>query len=331
MKNIFRKFITLSIVTLFLFGALGEVFADHGHNHADYSESLERFTIQESILPTMSLPSDSHEIAYLDTGQEREGVYVMLHGIPTSSWMYRDLVPEVAGRGYRVIVPDLLGFGASSNPEVYEYYGPDQQAKYIFELLEDLNITSINLVVHDMGSLVGWEMLVADEINIEKIIVLDSIVDEFKAPRAKQGGIVSWFMKKAYTRPGFAKRLIKTTLKKGGALAELTDGEMVEYLRPYSKDARDGAGYATWHFFTDFDRIFTERMSMYHESISDFSGKIIAVWGSDDAFLKPGIHLEKLKNLRSSEGLDRYVEIVDAPHYILETHRNEVVEYIFEQ
>jgi len=313
-----------------LLATLGIVSADHGNDHAVYPESLERFTIQESILPTMSLPSDSHEIAYLDTGNARKGTYVMLHGIPTSSWMYRELVPEVAGRGYRVIVPDLLGFGASSTPEIYEYYGPDQQAKYVAELLRDLDIKNVNLVVHDMGSLVGWEMLVADEVNIESIVVLDSIVDEFKAPRAKKGGIVSWFMKKAYTSPGLAKRLIKTTLKKGGALKELNDGEVIEYVRPYNKDAGDGAGYATWHFFTDFDRVFSDRISLYHESISNFPGKIISVWGSNDAFLKPEIHLEKLKGLRSGAELDRYTTMVDAPHYILETHRNEVVEYIFE-
>jgi len=330
MKNISKKYLAFLLAPfLFVLGVVHIASADHGHNHTAYAENLERLTIRESILPTMSLPSESYEMAYLDTGVAREGTYLMLHGIPTSSWMYRELVPEVAGRGYRVVAPDLLGFGASSTPEIYEYYGPDQQAQYVSELLENLGIKKVNLVVHDMGSLVGWEMLIVNEIEIESIVVLDSIVDEFKAPRAKKGGIISWFMKKAYMNPGLAKRLIKATLKKGGALAELNNGEIEEYIRPYSKDAGDGAGYATWHFFTDFDRIFTDRMPMYHDALLNFNGKITTIWGSDDAFLKPDIHLEKLKALRSDNKLDRYTEIADAPHYILETHRDEVINHMF--
>jgi pimeloyl-ACP methyl ester carboxylesterase len=80
-----------------------------------------------------SFLSSDGTLKYIDKGEGK--VILLLHGIPTSSWLYRKMIDGLVEEGYRVIAPDMLGFGNSDNPDGYELYNAKQHGKRILLLL----------------------------------------------------------------------------------------------------------------------------------------------------------------------------------------------------
>ena len=96
------------------------------------------------------------EIFYREAGPADAPVIVLLHGFPTSSFMFRNLIPELADR-YRVIAPDFLGFGYSDAPPVEEFdYTFDALADHTAGLLTHLGVSRYAIYVQDYGAPVGW-------------------------------------------------------------------------------------------------------------------------------------------------------------------------------
>jgi len=101
-------------------------------------------------------------VHYLDENPDSDKVVVMLHGEPTWGYLYRHMIPHFSEQGYRVIVPDIPGFGRSDKPVDKSAYSYANMVAWVRELLFDrLNLGSIHFIVHDWGGLVGLR-LVAD-------------------------------------------------------------------------------------------------------------------------------------------------------------------------
>jgi haloalkane dehalogenase len=88
------------------------------------------------------------QMHYLDEGQGP--VVLLLHGNPTWSFYYRNLVNELVSAGYRCIVPDHVGCGLSDKPKDYDY-GLKRRIDDVQRLIDYLDISSFSLVVHDWG------------------------------------------------------------------------------------------------------------------------------------------------------------------------------------
>lgn len=101
---------------------------------------------------------DGLDIFYREAGDPEDPTIVLLHGFPTSSHMFRDLIPSLADR-YHVIAPDYPGFGLSSAPGVDEWdYTFDRMADVVDELLESLGADQYALYVMDYGAPVGYRI-----------------------------------------------------------------------------------------------------------------------------------------------------------------------------
>ena len=96
-------------------------------------------------------------IKYIDRGEGP--VIVLLHGVPTSGWLYRKMTDPLVAGGYRVIAPDMLGFGSSDSPKGYEIYSEEKHAQRLLELMDHLAINSWTHVMHDAGGLWTWELM----------------------------------------------------------------------------------------------------------------------------------------------------------------------------
>lgn len=114
---------------------------------------------------------DGVEVFYREAGPKHAPVLVLLHGLPSSSHMFRRLMPLLAER-YRVIAPDYPGFGASAAPSPAEYdYSFDRLAVTVDRLLEKLRVERYSLYVFDYGAPVGFRLAVAHPERIESLIV----------------------------------------------------------------------------------------------------------------------------------------------------------------
>lgn len=116
------------------------------------------------------LDIDNNKLHYLDEGEGE--VVLMMHGNPTWSFYYRNLVLDLRN-GYRCIAPDHMGCGLSSKPQDYPYR-LTTHIHNMRKLVEDLNLKQFHLVIHDWGAAIGMGLAELMPERVGKIIVLNS-------------------------------------------------------------------------------------------------------------------------------------------------------------
>ncbi|MFF3841057.1 alpha/beta fold hydrolase [Streptomyces sp. NPDC001930] len=125
-----------------------------------------------TVLPThhRTVTVRDHEIAYREAGPADAPVLLLLHGFPTSSRMFRDLIPRLAD-SYRLIAPDHLGFGRSAAPDATEFdYTFAELAALTAEFTEALGLDRFALYIQDYGSPIGLRLALAHPERITAII-----------------------------------------------------------------------------------------------------------------------------------------------------------------
>ncbi len=111
------------------------------------------------------------KIAYVDEGEGDPIVF--LHGQPTSSYLWRNIMPFVEGQG-RIIAPDNIGFGKSDQPELDYTFG--DHYRYFEAFMNELDLDNITLVVHDWGSGLGLHYAAQNPERIKAIVTMESII-----------------------------------------------------------------------------------------------------------------------------------------------------------
>ncbi|WP_013627845.1 alpha/beta fold hydrolase [Rubinisphaera brasiliensis] len=110
-------------------------------------------------------------IFYREAGPKDAPTLLLLHGFPTSSHMFRDLIPALADR-YHVVAPDFPGFGYSDAPPADQFeYSFDHLARLIEQFTEQLQLTSYSLYVMDYGAPVGFRLAAAHPERVDTIVV----------------------------------------------------------------------------------------------------------------------------------------------------------------
>jgi haloalkane dehalogenase len=173
--------------------------------------------------------SDMH---YLEQGEGNPILF--LHGMPTSSYVWRNIMPALSNHG-RCIAPDLIGMGKSDKPDI-DYRVFDHIA-YIEDFIAALDLKNITLVLHGWGSVIGFDYACRHENNISGLAFFESHIrpttdwDMLSLPVQQMASLLK--------RPGASYRaivqqnyLVKKLLPKG-IIRNLTSEEMDEYLRPF--------------------------------------------------------------------------------------------------
>ncbi|HLP86168.1 MAG TPA: alpha/beta hydrolase [Phycisphaerales bacterium] len=131
---------------------------------------------------------DGLEIFYREAGAADKPVILLLHGFPSSSHMFRDLIPQLA-REYRVIAPDYPGFGNSAMPSVSEFtYTFDNLAKVVDGFTHAVGAAKFTMYVQDYGAPIGYRIASAQPQRVQGIIVqngnayVEGLPDGFWAP-----------------------------------------------------------------------------------------------------------------------------------------------------
>ena len=125
-------------------------------------------------------------IHYVDEGESSKEVVLLIHGEPTWSYLYRKMIPIVSESGYRVIVPDLVGFGKSDKPINQEDYTYEKHVGWISSFVESLDLTNINLFCQDWGGLIGLRIVSEQGYRFNRIIASNTSLPtgDFKVPKA---------------------------------------------------------------------------------------------------------------------------------------------------
>jgi len=127
--------------------------------------------VQVAQVQHRTIEVDGLEIFYREAGSRTNPTVLLLHGFPTSSHMFRDLMPELAGK-YHVIAPDYPGFGNSAMPLVTEFdYTFDRLADIVGRFAEQLELDTYSLYVMDYGAPVGFRLAAANPEKIQSIVI----------------------------------------------------------------------------------------------------------------------------------------------------------------
>ena len=193
----------------------------------------------ETALAKLGVTVLDASMAYHERG---EGAPVLfLHGNPTSSYLWRDVIPELEGRG-RLIAPDLIGMGDSAKlpdpgPDTYRF---TTHRKYLAAFIDAVigPSQSIVLIVHDWGSALGFDWASRHRDHVRGIAYMEGIVrpiaswDEWSASATPifQGFRSDKGEAMILDRNMFVERVLP-----GSVLRKLTEAEMTEYRRPYLK------------------------------------------------------------------------------------------------
>ena len=260
---------------------------------------------------------------YLDEGPREANPVLFLHGNPTWSFMYRNLICELSETN-RCVVPDHIGCGLSEKPVLSEFaYDLKSHSKNIFDLLQELSIDQFSLVVHDWGGAIGLTAF-RDELNrLKKIVLLNTA---------------------SFPSSDVPRRILFCRLPLiGSFFVRLINGfawpaTFMATAKGLSKDAKNGllAPYdswrnriAVWRFVKDipYESNHPTRTLLKETEfkLSELKTKeIISCWGMKDFCFHPEF-LKKWKNILPN--LKSY-EFEDSGHYVLEDNYSDCVKKI---
>jgi haloalkane dehalogenase len=113
---------------------------------------------------------DDLRMHYLDEGSPSGKIILLMHGEPTWSYLYRKIIPILSREGYRIIAPDLIGFGKSDKPSAFEDYSYKNHVNWIAKFIQTLDLQNITLFCQDWGGLIGLRVAAENEALFAGII-----------------------------------------------------------------------------------------------------------------------------------------------------------------
>jgi haloalkane dehalogenase len=189
------------------------------------------------------------EMAYVEAGEGDP--IVLLHGNPTSSYLWREVIPALEGLG-RCIAPDLIGMGDSqklpkSGPEAYRFV---EHREYLDALLDQLGVTSnVTLVVHDWGSALGFDWANRHRSAVRGIAYMEAIVSPIDSwddwPESARR-IFQGFRSPAGEEMVLEKNVFVEAVLPSSILRTLDDAEMEAYRAPFREPGEGRRPTLTW-------------------------------------------------------------------------------------
>jgi pimeloyl-ACP methyl ester carboxylesterase len=268
---------------------------------------------------------DGLRVFYREAGPAGAPVVLLLHGFPTSSRMFRHLIPALADR-YHVIAPDHIGFGHSATPSTSEFdYTFDALTDVTQALLDQLGIERFSMYVQDYGAPIGWRLALRRPAAVQAIITQsgnaydDGFVDSFWAPL--------WAYHRAPgpdteepVRGAVALDAIRWQYLTGVAEPDLVDPDT--WVLDHAEVNRPGNPEIQLALFRDY----ASNPPLYpavHEYFRSSQVPLLAIWGDGDEIFGPAGATAFARDLPDAE-----IHLIEGGHFLLESALDTAVGYI---
>jgi len=134
-------------------------------------ENLADYPFEPNYLQIADGEGGELRLHYLDEGSAEGPVVLLMHGQPAWSYLYRYMIPPLVEAGYRVLAPDLIGFGRSDKPTRIEDYSYAGHVAWMNEWLMTMDLNDITLFCQDWGSLIGLRMLTTSPERFSQVVL----------------------------------------------------------------------------------------------------------------------------------------------------------------
>ena len=268
---------------------------------------------------------DGHDVFYREAGPVDAPVLLLLHGYPSSSHMFRHLIPALADR-YRVVAPDHLGFGRSSSPSTDEFdYTFEALAAVTGRFLTTLGIERYTVYVQDYGAPIGWRLALADPAAVTGVITqngnayedgfVPSFWDGIWADAAEQTDDT-----RDALRPALGREAVEWQYTHGVPDPTTVDPDAWEH--DLALLARPGQDDVQLDLFRDY----ATNRALYpavHDWLRTSGVPVLAIWGRNDKIFAAAGASAFLEHSPEAR-----VELIDGGHFLLESHLDEVADTI---
>lgn len=264
---------------------------------------------------------DGLDIFYREAGDAKKPAILLLHGFPTSSFMFRNLITHLAAN-FHVVAPDYPGFGQSSMPKVDEFeYTFENLTSVVDKFTQAIGLRKYSIYVQDYGSPIGFRLAVKHPERIESVIIQNGNAYEVGLSEA------ATFLKTyGETRDPKLTRQLKGFLN-----LETTKFQYLHGAKDPSKISPD-----TWTYdqalldrrgnddiqialFADYSSN-VKAYPEWHEYFRKYQPPTLVVWGKNDPFfLVDGVENGYKKDLKNIE-----VHYFDGGHFALEEYNDEI-------
>lgn len=264
---------------------------------------------------------DGHRLFFREAGDPAAPAVVLLHGFPTSSYMFRKLLPALADR-YRVIAPDHLGFGLSDAPPATEFeYTFDALTDLTAALLRTLDVRRYALYVQDYGAPIGWRLALRDPSAITAIVTQNGngyeagFVEDFWAT------VRSYQNEQTAEAEAAVRQFLTLDATRWQYVTGVPDETLVDpesWHHDYALISRPGNDLVQLALFRDY----ATNAPMYprlHEYFRASRVPLLAVWGRGDEIFGPAGAEAFADDLPEAE-----IHLLDGGHFLLESAGDEV-------
>ncbi len=262
---------------------------------------------------------DGVRLAYRDRGEGEPVVFV--HGTPSLSFEWRDVVPRVEQAGYRVITYDLLGFGDSERP-VDRDTSVGAQTELLAALLDTLGVDRANLITHDIGGAIGQRMAILHPEQVRRLMLIDSVsYDSWPSETWReiiQNGLDDLA---ALPEKEFEKTLTRQLSMTVARSGHMTDDILDAFLAPH----RSAVGRASFveHQVRHYDSTYTEEIA---GRLGEITQPVRILWGQEDQW-QPTSYAERLaKDIPHSE----LITVSGAGHFVMEDDPDRVAHEVLD-
>jgi pimeloyl-ACP methyl ester carboxylesterase len=264
--------------------------------------------------------ADGVNVFYREAGAADAPVVLLLHGFPTSSFQYRELIPRLADK-YRVIAPDLPGFGFTAVPGARGYkYSFDALAQTIIAFTDALKLTRYALYVFDYGAPTGFRVAMERPERVTAIVSQNGNAYEDGLGDAWAPIRRYWATPSAENREAVRKELspdgVRWQYQVGAPDADAIDP--VGYTLDAAMMARPGNMEIQLDLFLDYANN-VKLYPAFQEYFRKSKPPLLAIWGKNDPFfIPPGAEAFR-RDIPNA-----IVQFLDTGHFALETHPEEI-------
>jgi pimeloyl-ACP methyl ester carboxylesterase len=264
------------------------------------------------------------ELFYREAGSPDAPAFVLLHGFPTSSFMFRELIPRLADR-YHVIAPDHLGFGFSDAPSADEFdYTFDALTDLTADLLAQLGIDQYAIYVQDYGAPIGWRLALRDPEAITAIVSQNGNGYEEGFIDGFWDGVRAYQRDPSPAKEGPLREALTVDTIKWQYVTGVSDPSLVSpdtWTHDAALVGRPGNDEVQLKLFRDY----ATNPPLYpalHQYLRDSQVPVLAVWGEQDPIFGPDGARAFARDTEAE------VHLLDGGHFLLESAGDEVAALI---
>lgn len=261
-------------------------------------------------------------VHYLDENKSSEKIIVLLHGLPAWGYLYRKIIPTLSKAGYRVIVPDLIGFGKSDKPTNRKDYSYSKNETWLQEFLFDkLNLENINIVAHDWGGLIALRLVARFPKKFQSVVAMNTAF-----PRIEGFNFVFYLwriMSNLATTIPYSK-LFKLVLKKEINLDILKGYDAPFPSRKHKTAPKVFPKLVPMNPFS----IEAKKNKKLWKLLCDYENPLLTIFSENDPFTKD-VEKDFIENIKGADNIKHH-KVKSAGHFLQEEHPELISSYIID-